>query len=396
MKKGPLTHLGKYHILEKIAAGGMATVYRARMGLPEGASRMVALKVLHPHLAEDGDYVAMFEDEARLMGRLDHQNLVPAIDHGTIEGWHFIAMELLPCVSLAALCDHLDTAKRALELPDAIFVISEVLAGLSFAHALDDERGVPLGVIHRDVSPQNVLLTTSGDVRLIDFGIARGRNRSVYSTAGTVKGKAGYMSPEQAAGYPDVDARTDVYAAGVLAYEAVTGRLLFGDGDTDRIRRRIVNAPDPALPADADLPLPLQDALTKALRRAPADRWDDAVSFRTALEAILGELRYVPDRARIGGLVREALEAREGVQRKERKGKEQARKAEARLKTGVGAAPKAARGAAKGAKAAKAPAEEGRTIAIRDERNDTVRWMARAALVFMALGLLMELFGIQV
>lgn len=391
MNKGPLTQLGKYHIVEKIASGGMATVHRARMDLPEGASRVVALKVLHPHLAEDEDYVAMFHDEGRLMRLLDHQNLLGAFDHGTIEGWHFIAMELLPCVSLAALCDHLDSSKKALELADALFITSEVLAGLSFAHALTDERGLPLGIIHRDVSPQNVLLTTSGEVKLIDFGIARGRNRSVFSAVGVVKGKAGYMSPEQAAGFPDVDARTDVYAAGVLGYELVTGRLLFGDGDTDRIRRRIVNAPDPALPADADLPVPLQDALTMALRRNPADRFGDAVAFRTSLESILAELRYTPDRSRLAALARDALETKEGAKRKDRKEKDQERKAAARLKVApTGVAP--ARGGAPRGVAA------GRTVAIpmdQDGQHEAVRWMARAALMFMALGLLMELFGLR-
>lgn len=388
MNKGPLTQLGKYHILEKIASGGMATVHRARLDLPEGASRVVALKVLHPHLAEDPDYVAMFQDEGRLMRRLDHPNLLGAFDHGTVEGWHFIAMELLPCVSLAALCDHLDQRKRAMELPDALFVISEVLAGLAAAHDLTDERGVPLGIIHRDVSPQNVLLTTGGQVKLIDFGIARGRNRSVYSAVGVVKGKAGYMSPEQAAGYPDVDARTDIYAAGVLAYELVTGRLLFGDGDTDRIRRRIVNAPDPALPADADLPVPLQDALTTALRRNPADRFMDAVAFRTTLEAILAELRYAPDRKRLGELARDVLEAKEGAKRKERKSKEKERKAAARLKV-VPAAPS---GSARPGRAV----VPGQTAVVDlDGGQDAVRWMARAALTLMAVSLLMELFGLR-
>ncbi|GMV43053.1 MAG: hypothetical protein AMXMBFR64_47690 [Myxococcales bacterium] len=388
MNKGPLTQLGKYHILEKIASGGMATVHRARLDLPEGASRVVALKVLHPHLAEDPDYVAMFQDEGRLMRRLDHPNLLSAFDHGTVEGWHFIAMELLPCVSLAALCDHLDQRKRAMELPDALFVISEVLAGLAWAHALTDERGTPLGVIHRDVSPQNVLLTTGGQVKLIDFGIARGRNRSVYSAVGVVKGKAGYMSPEQAAGYPDVDARTDIYAAGVLAYELVTGRLLFGDGDTDRIRRRIVNAPDPALPADADLPVPLQDALTTALRRNPADRFMDAVAFRTTLEAILAELRYAPDRKRLGELARDVLEAKEGAKRKERKSKEKERKAAARLKV---VAPVPSGDARPGRTAV-----PGQTAVVElDGDQAAVRWMARAALGLMAASLLMELFGLR-
>ena len=377
--KGPLSQLGRYQILEKIASGGMASVYRAKI---EGTSKLVALKVLHPHLADDEEHTSMFADEGRLCTRLSHPNLVGALDHGVIEGYHYIALDFLPCVSLATLCDHLQATDRALELGDALHIVSEVLAGLAEAHGLADDQGLPLGVVHRDVSPQNVLVTTTGEVKVIDFGIARGRMRSMYSAVGVVKGKAGYMSPEQAAGFPDLDARTDIYASAVLAYELLCGRALFGDGDTERIRRRIINAPDPALPADADLPAPLEEALARALRKSPDDRFADAVSFRTAIEAVLAELRYHPDRGAIGALARDALEAREAALRKERKAREQDRKAEAKAKR--------KKQPEKGA-----PGKQATPATARDDVDSAVRWMARAALLVMALGLLMEIFGLN-
>lgn len=289
MNKGPLTQLGKYHILEKIASGGMATVHRARLDLPEGASRVVALKVLHPHLAEDPDYVAMFQDEGRLMRRLDHPNLLGAFDHGTVEGWHFIAMELLPCVSLAALCDHLDQRKRAMELPDALFVISEVLAGLAAAHDLTDERGVPLGIIHRDVSPQNVLLTTGGQVKLIDFGIARvgGPGGTQW---GVLLGTPNYMAPEQRRIYDPgpIDGRADVYALGVVVCEMLTGQMPFHRFDTLSGREWSMGGDREPLP---EAPAPIERVLRKALAHDPDRRYPSAAAFAAALRAAVDDVR---------------------------------------------------------------------------------------------------------
>lgn len=308
MMKGPLTHLGRYQLQEKIASGGMASVYRARLEAGEGYSKVVALKIMHPHLSEEAENVAMFLDEGKLTARLNHPNLIGTFDFGSLDGYRYLAMELHHGVSLAALRNSFRATNLPIPCEMTLFILREILAGLHYAHTLCDDSNAPLGIVHRDVSPENVLVTTYGEVKVIDFGIATARARTVQSEAGVVKGKVRYMSPEQAAGRK-VDHRTDIYATALVGYELLTGRPLFGTGSGDDYHRRIANAPDPALPPDAEehIPSDVLPIFARALRRRPQDRFTTADEFRCAIDQVLADRNWEPDREQLAAMVNRAL-----------------------------------------------------------------------------------------
>jgi len=216
---------GRYALYDEIAAGGMATVHIGRLLGPVGFSRTVAIKRLHPQFAKDPDFVSMFLDEARLAARIRHPNVIGTLDVVALEGELFLVMEYVPGESLARLWRATHESGRTIPLPIVSAVLVGVLDGLHAAHEATDDQGQPLGIVHRDVSPHNILVGTDGVSRVLDFGVAKAAGRLQSMHNGQLKGKISYMAPEQVQGM--VDRTSDVYSASVVLWEALTGKRLF-------------------------------------------------------------------------------------------------------------------------------------------------------------------------
>jgi len=274
--------LGPYKILERIGTGGMATVYRSEMKTNDGVSKIVALKILHPHLAEEDAFVQMFLKECKLAAQLRHENIVSPFDFGEIDGVYYMAMDYHRGLNLRSILELLREQNLTLSLESGIFVLAEVLQGLRHAHRFTDPGGEIREIIHRDVSPQNILVTTQGEVKLIDFGIAKIMGETGLTDIGTIKGKIQYMSPEQAAGKV-LDKRTDLYSLAVVAYEVFTGDMLFPQRDPTRVLRQIQLGDVRFSDEFEVLPPKLQKVLRRALHRTPSRRCADAKTFRNEL-----------------------------------------------------------------------------------------------------------------
>ena len=275
--------IGGYEVVARLKAGGMATLYLARRDGAAGFARHVAIKVVHPHLAHDDTFVKMFVDEAKLSARIEHPNVVHVEELGEDAGRYFIVMEYVHGCSLAQLERALAKLQRRLSIDLAVLLAMKVAEGLHAAHEATSDDGEPLGVVHRDVSPQNVLLAYKGYVKLIDFGIAKARGRAQETATRTLKGKLRYMAPEQAFGRR-VDRRTDVYALGIVLWELLTMRKLF-DGDDDfalleKVRNPRVPPPSKYAP---DVAPALDAAVLWALSATPDDRPPTAQAFRARL-----------------------------------------------------------------------------------------------------------------
>lgn len=281
----PVT-LGRYELLAPIASGGMATVYLARAGGVGGFSRQVAVKVLNAKATSNLGATAT-EDllaEARLAGRIRHRSVVPVIDVGHAEVGYYLVMDYVEGTSLAHLQQAAAHFEQRLPTAIALQILSEALEGLHAAHEAKDEQGAPLGVVHRDFSPQNILVGVDGTTRLTDFGIARSLDRTQYTKTGVVKGKLSYMSPEQAQGLA-LDRTSDVWAAGVIAWELLSGRRLF-DGDPVPTLLKLVSGEPPLLSSVCpDVPLPLAEAVASALVADRQRRCASAEEFRRRLLA---------------------------------------------------------------------------------------------------------------
>jgi serine/threonine-protein kinase len=285
--------IGRYALYQAIASGGMATIYVGRLLGPVGFARTVAVKRLHPHYAADRHFATMFLDEARLAARIRHPNVVPTLDVVATHGELFLIMEYVHGESIAKLVRAAPESGHAMPIPVVVAAMSGALLGLGAAHDARSERGEPLQIIHRDVSPQNILLGLDGQARLIDFGVARAEGQLHKTQAGQVKGKIAYMSPEQVRG-EDIDPTTDVYAAGVVAWEALTGRRLYkADGDGGLVVQVLeghVVPPSEALRSSGDdaraaATAPLDAIVMKALSRDKGARFQTARELARALEA---------------------------------------------------------------------------------------------------------------
>jgi serine/threonine protein kinase len=264
----------------------MAEVFVAYRAGPHGFAKKVALKRILPELAQDPRFVAMFCDEARISAPLCHPNIVQVIDFGESQGELFMAMEYVEGVSLAKLLRYVAGRRERFPLGAALFIAHEVLSGLAFAHAACDENGSALSIVHRDVSPGNVLIGRAGDVKLADFGIVRSAFVDRRTYPGELKGKVGYMSPEQVMGV-EVDPRSDLFTVGIILSEMLLARPLFSGQNEFDILTKIYEADLSALERyGADLPVAVRDVLRQALAKAPADRFDSARQFADALRRI--------------------------------------------------------------------------------------------------------------
>ena len=240
-----MTRLGRYHVVGRIATGGMAEVYLAVHGELAGFRTPVVLKKVLPHLACNPEFIDMFLDEARIASLLDHPNVVRIYEVGKSESEYFLAMELVQGKPMQALLRLAQEAKvTALEPRLAAFIVAQAASGLHYAHNLTDPLGNGLGLVHRDVSPHNILLSFEGSVKVIDFGVARALGRITETQTGGRKGKFGYMSPEQARG-EDLDLRADIFALGVVLWEAVTGTPVVSARQRPRHHARAHLRPDP-------------------------------------------------------------------------------------------------------------------------------------------------------
>src|SRR4051812_19149922 len=280
------TLLGPYELGERLGLGGMAEVFVAYRAGPHGFAKKVALKRILPELAQDPRFVAMFCDEARISAPLCHPNIVQVIDFGESQGELFMAMEYVEGVSLAKLLRYVSGRRERFPLGAALFIAHEVLSGLSFAHSACDENGNPLSIVHRDVSPGNVLIGRAGDVKLADFGIVRSAYVDRRTYPGELKGKVGYMSPEQVMGI-EVDPRSDLFTVGIILSEMLLARPLFSGQNEFDILTKIYEADLSSLDRyGADLSPAVRDVLRRALAKAPSDRFGSARAFGDALRRL--------------------------------------------------------------------------------------------------------------
>ncbi len=268
-----------------------------------GETRPVALKQLHSHLADDARMVEMFVDEARLASRLSHPNVVRVNDVEMIKDNVVLVMDFIEGMPLSALMRKYRDEKRPIPLPVARRIVHDVLLGLHAAHELRDESGTLFGVIHRDVSPHNVLLGIDGIARITDFGVAKARGRLANTQAdGAVKGKLQYLAPEQIYRKP-LDRRVDIFSAGIVLWECLSGRRLFDGESEGETLARVINEPiQPPSSTRFDVPLDLDETCLRALERDPKRRWQTADEFARALEEEGG----LAERADLGALVAEA------------------------------------------------------------------------------------------
>ncbi|MBK6918281.1 MAG: serine/threonine protein kinase [Deltaproteobacteria bacterium] len=279
----PGTTMGRYTIVRRIGSGGMAELYLVRARGIGGFDKLFALKLVLPHVADDPEFIAMFLDEARLAGTLDHPNIAHVVDIGRVGDDHFYAMEYVHGRDLRSILKTAPPGPMPLEV--ALSLVLPAAAGLHHAHERCGPDGVPLQLVHRDVSPSNLLVTFDGVVKLVDFGIARAEARSKATQAGVVKGKRGYMSPEQCRG-DVVDRRSDVFALGILLWELTVGQRLFvGDHDYAVMSKIVFGmVPDPRQ-LQPDYPPALAEIVMRALHRDPAQRPATAQALGLELEA---------------------------------------------------------------------------------------------------------------
>jgi hypothetical protein len=279
----PKVRFGSYLLHDRIGVGGMAEIFLATTPSPQGVDRELVIKRILPALSHDDQFVKMFVEEARLCVNLRHPNIVQVYDLGEVDHQYFIAMEYVhgrDLLKTLAAC-----ARRRIGFPTdlALYIVMEVLKGLDYAHNLRGQDGKPLGIIHRDVSPSNVLLSFDGRVKLADFGIAKATTRERTAT-GVLKGKFGYMAPEQVIGRP-MDHRADVFAVGILLYELLTGHRLFAARNDIAVIERVRDAliEPPPRHYNPELPHELEAMVLRALAREPRDRFQSTFELHEAL-----------------------------------------------------------------------------------------------------------------
>lgn len=280
---------GKYLLLERINVGGMAEVFKAKTFGVEGFERVLAIKRILPNMADDDEFINMFVDEARIAVQLSHANIVQIYELGKFHNQYYIAMEYVPGKDLRQILDYFRKKKETLPIPVAAYLTSRICEGLDYAHRRKDPGGKPLNLIHRDVSPQNILVGWEGAVKITDFGIAKAEDRASKTQAGVLKGKFGYMSPEQVRGL-EIDQRSDVFALGILLYEMLTGKRLFiGESDFSTLEK-VRNADvEPPTQHNPNIPPALEQVMLKCLAKERDERYQWASDLYDDLQQFLIE-----------------------------------------------------------------------------------------------------------
>ncbi len=304
-------NLGKYRIDGLIAEGGMARIYRAKTEGIGGVEKVVALKCLKESMNADDNFVKMMRDEARITVRMTHKNIGQVFGFEHVGNTYFMVMEYVDGINLADLCQYLFGLNRVFPIEAAVFIVMEICSGLSYAHRMTDDNGMPLNIVHRDVNPQNVCISKEGEVKLIDFGIAKAQTISNETQAGTIKGKFNYMSPEQARG-ERLDQRTDVFALGAILYELLCGHMLY-PLSLDDLRLRTKTRMADFVPIESympDIPQKLLMILNKALTRDINQRFATSRDFLLALTQFYHDSCKIYDALNLSMLVAKCIENR--------------------------------------------------------------------------------------
>jgi eukaryotic-like serine/threonine-protein kinase len=308
---------GKYTLIARLAKGGMAEIFFARLEGVAGFEKPLVIKRLLPDLAEDQEFVGMFLDEARLVARISHPNVCQVYELGEFEGQYFIAMEYLEGAAVDQLIGRMVYDSGAVDLRLVTGIFAQACEGLHDAHELADASGDNINLVHRDVSPQNLFVTVDGVVKVIDFGIAKARDRSIHTRTGTLKGKYVYMSPEQLNNRP-IDRRVDVFALGAVLFEMLTGQQAFARA-TEFLMFKAINQEERPRVSDlrGDMPPEIDAAITKALALEPDDRFPTARAFGEAVAAGVAHLGGPLGMAAIGTELRrlcgDQIEARRAL-----------------------------------------------------------------------------------
>jgi hypothetical protein len=281
---------GPYRLIDRVAVGGMAEVFKAKRSGVEGFEKVVALKRILPHLSENKEFLTMFVDEAKMVAGLTHPNIVQIFDLGRIDASYYIAMEYVHGHDLRSIIKRARNKGLRMPLDLSLRVVSQVCSALEYAHRKKDESGQHMEIVHRDVSPQNILISFEGDVKLADFGIAKAATKASKTERGALRGKLLYMSPEQAWGR-QIDGRSDVFSCGIVLYEMVTEQKPFTGGDSETtilemVRKCVITPPRDVNPR---VPESLDRVIMKALARDPDERYQDAGQMQRGIEKILRE-----------------------------------------------------------------------------------------------------------
>ena len=299
---------GKYQILHRIASGGMAEIYKARLEGIGGFQRTFAIKRILPHLSRNPEYVSMLVDEAKVAGLLSHANIVQILDLGQVEGIWYIAMEFVNGRDFGDVLRRAKSKGLSLPVPHMVFVAIELLKGLEYAHQRQVMRGgrpVPLNIIHRDVSPPNIMLSFQGEVKLTDFGIARASLKALETQSGVIKGRFDYMSPEQAEGAKDLDQRSDLFSVGVVLYEGLTGVHPFrGENELATAHQVQSGKYKPLSAINTSVPFTLETIVDRALRVNREDRYPTATAFKEALDKFFHDAGFIFTHSTLASYVR--------------------------------------------------------------------------------------------
>ncbi|MBI3180644.1 MAG: DUF2378 family protein [Myxococcales bacterium] len=296
---------GRYQLIKKLATGGMGQVFLARQKGPVGFEKLVVVKRILPHLSEEEEFIHMFFDEARIAALLNHPNIAQIYDLGEVDGTYYIAMEYVYGDSLRAVNQRANELKGGFPLGLKCRVIADAAAGLDFAHRAKSPSGQALGLIHRDVSPQNILVGLNGAVKLIDFGVAKAAGKISTTTTGAIKGKYAYMSPEQARG-EELDHRSDVFGLGIVFYEAlISNRLFKRDSETATLRAVVGTKVPPPSTVVKGIPKQLDGIVLKALAKKRPERFQSASELQLAIEDFLVRQRLAGTSAHLSAFMRE-------------------------------------------------------------------------------------------
>src|SRR5437868_3674460 len=296
---------GKYLLLDRIAVGGMAEIFLARQMGPEGFEKTVVLKRIRPHLGDKKSFVRMFLNEAKLAAQLNHPNIIQIHDLGKVGESYFIAMEYLFGRDMRRVMPKAEALGIPFPVVYACKVASQVLEGLYHAHRKLDVEGRPLGIVHRDVTPENIFVSFDGGVKVLDFGIAKAANQVEMTRAGEIKGKLSYMSPEQCMGKP-LDHRSDIFSLGVVLYEWVTGFKLF-TGESDVAVLKSITDGKIYRPSyfKADVPEAIEQILMKALEKDPDTRYQSAWEMQFELDQFLASNEFTPSNQHLGTFLKQ-------------------------------------------------------------------------------------------
>lgn len=302
---GPTLLANKYLLLKRIASGGMAEIFLAKQVGLDGFEKLVVVKRILPQFAGQKEYVRMFLDEARTAADLRHPNIVSTFEIDEENGCYFMVMEYLYGLDLRFIFRRLNALKKRMPISVAVTIVMEVCAGLHYAHKKTDLKGHPLGIIHRDVSPQNLVVTFDGETKIVDFGIAQGKHLKEKDPKGVLKGKFGYMSPEQASGH-ELDRRTDLFSLGIILYELTTGKRLFARQEYEDPLALLAKCEiEPPSHVDPAYPSSLEAIVMKALAKELEMRFADCDSLRKALLEFLHEQKARGSRDDVATFMRE-------------------------------------------------------------------------------------------